>query len=58
VKCPGAWCDGGVSLAQDEERKRPAGRRLAETREFFAFVQADLPDMIRRWQEHKAARGL
>jgi hypothetical protein len=37
---------------------RPAGRRLAETREFFAFVQADLPDMIRRWQEHKAARGL
>jgi DNA-binding transcriptional ArsR family regulator len=36
---------------------RPAGRRLAETREFFAFVQADLPDMIRRWQEHKAARG-
>jgi DNA-binding transcriptional regulator GbsR (MarR family) len=37
---------------------RPAGRRLVETREFFAFLQSEVPGMIRRWQEHKAARGL
>jgi hypothetical protein len=36
----------------------PAGRRLAETREFLAFIQAEIPGFVRRWQEHKAARGL
>jgi DNA-binding transcriptional regulator GbsR (MarR family) len=35
---------------------RPAGRRLAETREFLAFLQSEVPDMLRRWEEHKAAR--
>ena len=29
----------------------PPGRRLAETREFFAFMQAELPEMLRRWEE-------
>jgi len=38
--------------------KRPAGRRLAETREFFAFLQSEVPGMLQRWEEHKAARGL
>jgi len=37
---------------------RPAGRRLAETREFFAFLQSEVPGLIRRWEEHKAAHGL
>jgi DNA-binding transcriptional regulator GbsR (MarR family) len=37
---------------------RPAGRRLVETREFFAFLQSEVPGMIRRWEEHKAAHGL
>jgi DNA-binding transcriptional ArsR family regulator len=36
--------------------ERPAGRRLAETREFLAFLQSEVPDMLRRWEEHKAAR--
>ena len=36
----------------------PAGRRLTETREFFAFIQSEIPGFVRRWQEHKAARGL
>ena len=35
---------------------RPAGRRLAETREFFAFMQAELPEMLRRWEERRASR--
>jgi DNA-binding transcriptional regulator GbsR (MarR family) len=37
---------------------RPAGRRLAETREFLAFIQAEIPGFVRRWEEYKAARGL
>jgi DNA-binding transcriptional regulator GbsR (MarR family) len=45
----------GVELLGSE---RPAGRRLEETREFFAFLQSEVPGMIRRWEEHKAARGL
>jgi DNA-binding transcriptional regulator GbsR (MarR family) len=35
---------------------RPAGRRLQETREFFAFMQAELPEMLRRWEERRASR--
>jgi DNA-binding transcriptional regulator GbsR (MarR family) len=32
---------------------RPAGRRLQETREFFAFMQEELPEMLRRWEERR-----
>jgi DNA-binding transcriptional regulator GbsR (MarR family) len=35
---------------------RPAGRRLAETREFFAFLQSEVPGMMRRWEERRASR--
>lgn len=44
----------GVRLLGTE---RPAGRRLDETREFFAFLQSEVPGMVRRWEEHKAARA-
>jgi DNA-binding transcriptional regulator GbsR (MarR family) len=33
-----------------------AGERLAETAEFFAFMQKELLGMMDRWHEHKAAR--
>jgi DNA-binding transcriptional regulator GbsR (MarR family) len=33
---------------------RPAGRRLEETREFFAFLQEELPAMMARWRERQA----
>ena len=36
--------------------ERPAGRRLDETREFFAFMQAELPGMLQRWEERRASR--
>jgi DNA-binding transcriptional regulator GbsR (MarR family) len=29
---------------------RPAGRRLRETAEFFAFVQQELPALLERWR--------
>ena len=36
---------------------RPAGRRIAETREFFAFLQEELPAMMERWRERQAKSG-
>jgi hypothetical protein len=37
-------------------KDRPAARRLDETREFFAFMQEELPAMLRRWEERRASR--
>jgi len=34
----------------------PAGARLAESVEYFEFVSAELPRVVARWREHKAAR--
>jgi predicted transcriptional regulator len=33
----------------------PAGARLAESVQYFEFVSAELPRVMARWQEHKAA---
>ena len=33
----------------------PAGARLAESVRYFEFVSAELPRVLARWQEHKAA---
>jgi DNA-binding transcriptional regulator GbsR (MarR family) len=30
---------------------RPAGRRMQESREFFAFVRTELPAMLGRWRD-------
>lgn len=46
-----AAADGVRSLGLD----RPGGRRLEETRAFFAFLRADLPMMVERWREHRRA---
>ena len=35
-------------------RSTPAGARMAETLEFFEFMQEELPSMLRKWQAHKA----
>jgi predicted transcriptional regulator len=35
----------------------PAGRRIEETREFFAFLQEELPAMMDRWRERQAKRS-
>jgi hypothetical protein len=35
---------------------RPAARRLDETREFFAVMQAELPALLRRWEERRSSR--
>ncbi len=33
----------------------PAGARLADSVQYFEFVSAELPRVLARWQEHKAA---
>ena len=33
----------------------PAGARMTESVQYFEFVSAELPHVIARWQEHKAA---
>ena len=34
----------------------PAGRRLEETHEFFAFLRAELPALIERWRARQPTR--
>jgi DNA-binding transcriptional regulator GbsR (MarR family) len=36
--------------------ERPAGRRLEESRDLFAFLREELPAIMERWQERKAGR--
>src|SRR3954468_9577905 len=43
----------GVNAAGGEET--PAGARLAGMRDFYDFVQKELPDLLSRWQEQKEA---
>jgi phage tail protein X len=32
----------------------PAGRRMAETKTFFEFLESEMPSMLTRWQERRA----
>ncbi|MCZ2858917.1 GbsR/MarR family transcriptional regulator [Blastococcus sp. VKM Ac-2987] len=36
---------------------RPGGRRLAETRDFMAFLHAELADAVARWPAERARRA-
>jgi hypothetical protein len=36
---------------------RPGGRRLAETRDFFAFLHEVLADAVARWPEERTRRA-
>lgn len=33
----------------------PAGQRLAETHEFFAFLRDEVADLLKRWEQHRDA---
>jgi DNA-binding transcriptional regulator GbsR (MarR family) len=37
--------------------RTPAGQRLADSHDFFVFVQHELPALLERWQAHKAQRA-
>ncbi|MFC8229898.1 GbsR/MarR family transcriptional regulator [Streptomyces sp. NPDC057287] len=45
--------DGARSLGEDT----PAGSRLVETAEFFAFMQAELVGVLERWRESRRTPG-
>lgn len=36
-------------------RDTPAGERLSDSVQYFEFVSAELPQILDRWREHKAA---
>jgi DNA-binding transcriptional regulator GbsR (MarR family) len=42
--------DGVVALGPET----PAGQRLAETRDFFAFWQREMPALLERWEAHRS----
>jgi DNA-binding transcriptional regulator GbsR (MarR family) len=42
----------GVELLGTE---RPAGRRIDETRRFFAFIRDEVPALMQRWRDEKGA---
>lgn len=37
--------------------KSAAGRRIADMRDFYTYVQAAMPELMGRWQEQKRSRG-
>jgi predicted transcriptional regulator len=45
--------DGAEILGPDT----PAGQRLADSHEFFAFLRQELPALLERWRAHKAQQG-
>jgi hypothetical protein len=47
-----AMDEGAAALGRDT----PAGRRLEETREFFAFLREELPALMARWRERQPTR--
>jgi predicted transcriptional regulator len=46
-----AMAEGVEALGTDG----PAGRRVQETREFFAFLQDELPAVVEHWRRRRAA---
>jgi predicted transcriptional regulator len=46
-----AMVEGAALLGTD----RPAGRRIEETGEFFAFLREELPAMMERWRARRSA---
>jgi DNA-binding transcriptional regulator GbsR (MarR family) len=51
------WIEAAEEGAEALGLDRPAGRRLAATRDFFAFMHAELPGLIERWNAAGGARA-
>jgi DNA-binding transcriptional regulator GbsR (MarR family) len=51
------WEEGAARGAEVLGEDRPAGSRLRETAEFFAFLREELPGMLERWQARRTAAG-
>jgi predicted transcriptional regulator len=53
----GRWAGAAKDGIEILGPRTPAGRRLADSYDFFVFVQRELPALLQRWQAHKAQRG-
>jgi DNA-binding transcriptional regulator GbsR (MarR family) len=51
------WIEAAGEGAEALGHDRPAGRRLADTRDFFAFMHAELPGLIERWRDASGGRA-
>jgi DNA-binding transcriptional regulator GbsR (MarR family) len=51
------WEDAMAEGVQLLGTDRPAGRRVDETREFFAFLRKELPAVMERWRQRKTSGG-
>jgi DNA-binding transcriptional regulator GbsR (MarR family) len=50
------WSSGLADGARAVGKDTPAGRRFAESVEFFEFVRKELDSVLDRWEEHRRAR--
>lgn len=50
------WRDCAVEGMEILGAETPAGRRMDETREFFEFLQDEMPEALGRWRKHKEQR--
>lgn len=53
----GRWASAAKDGIEILGPQTPAGQRLADSYDFFVFVQHELPALLQRWQAHKAQRG-
>jgi DNA-binding transcriptional regulator GbsR (MarR family) len=51
------WIEAAGEGAEAIGIDSPAGRRLAATRDFFAFMHSELPGLIQRWNAAGGARA-
>jgi predicted transcriptional regulator len=50
------WQHGARDGAEVLGADTPAGRRMRETADFFEFLAAEMPAMLKRWREHRAGQ--
>lgn len=48
------WEETLDSAIEEIGRQSRGGRRLLETKEFYAFMRADTQDMLERWRKHRS----
>src|SRR5215468_6891477 len=51
------WANAARDGAQILGPDTPAGQRLADSHDFFAFLRQELPALLERWRAHKAQHG-
>ena len=53
LKLPNLPAEGVVAVGGE---RTEAGARLAEMRDFFAFLEVEVPALVERWHEGRTAR--